>query len=171
MNVRNFVRSLVFFCAVSAAWAEDLRPPATPLVTHDPYFSVWSMADQVNAEQTKHWTGTVQSLCSLARIDGKVYRVIGSDPRGTPALEQKRLQVLPTHTIYEFEGAGIALTLTFLTPALPDNLDVLARPVTYITWSAHSTDRGGHRVRSGGHCEAIKAGATGEGRESPRPHD
>ena len=35
--------------------------------------------------------------------------------------------MLPTRTVYTFEGGGVALTLTFLTPALPDDLDVLSR--------------------------------------------
>ncbi len=126
--------------------AADFRPPAVPLVTHDPYFSIWSMADRLTDQPTKHWTGTVQSVCGLVRVDGKIYRVIGSDPKGSPALNQTSLRVLPTHTIYEFEGAGIALTLTFLTPALPNNLDILSRPVTYLTWSIRSTDSGIHKV-------------------------
>jgi hypothetical protein len=147
MSVLTFTRFLVFAgLAVLPVAAADLRPPAVPLVAHDPYFSIWSMADQLNAQPTKHWTGTTQSIDSLARIDGKLYRIAGTDPRGTPALTQKRLQVLPTHTIYDFEGAGIALALTFFTPALPDNLDVLSRPVTYVSWTAHSTDGGGHKV-------------------------
>src|SRR5579884_2495837 len=146
MDFRNLARTLVLWAAVLPITAADFRPPAVPLVTHDPYFSVWSMSDTLNAQQTKHWTGSVQSLSSLARIDGKLYRIIGTDPRGTPALEQKRLEVLPTHTVYEFEGAGIALTLTFFTPALPDNLDVMSRPVTYISWSLRSTDQGGHKA-------------------------
>ncbi len=126
--------------------AADLRPPAVPLVTHDPYFSVWSMADHLTDQPTKHWTGTVQSICGLARVDGKIYRIIGNQPKGAPALDQTSLRVLPTHTIYEFEGAGIALTLTFLTPALTSNLDVLSRPVTYLTWSIRSRDSGIHKV-------------------------
>ncbi len=105
------------------------------------------MADHLTDQPTKHWTGTVQSLTGLVRIDGKIYRVMGSEPRQSPALPQSSVQVLPTHTIYHFDGAGIALTLTFLTPALPKDLDVLSRPVTYLTWDIHSTDKGVHKVQ------------------------
>ncbi|HEX4165478.1 MAG TPA: DUF4965 domain-containing protein [Bryobacteraceae bacterium] len=127
--------------------AADIRPPAVPLVAHDPYFSIWSMADHLTDQPTKHWTGTVQSLCGVIRIDGRMYRVMGTDPKGTPALKQTSVQVLPTHTIYQFGDAGVELKLTFLTPALPKDLDVLSRPVTYLTWDVHSTDKGAHKVQ------------------------
>jgi Domain of unknown function (DUF4965)/Domain of unknown function (DUF5127)/Domain of unknown function (DUF1793)/Domain of unknown function (DUF4964) len=147
----SFVSSTAQWLAVLFMWAwqmpaADFRPPAVPLVTHDPYFSIWSMADHLMDEPTKHWTGTVQSLCGLVRVDGKVYRVIGRDPKNAPALKQTDLEVLPTHTVYRFAGAGIELTLTFLTPSLPGNLDVLSRPVTYVSWSIRSTDQGSHKV-------------------------
>lgn len=140
--------SFILLAGVLPALGAEFRPPAVPLVPHDPYLSIWSMADHLTDEPTKHWTGTVQSLCGLLRVDGKVYRVIGREPRNAPALEQTSLKVLPTHTVYQFQGAGIALTLTFLTPALPDDLDVLSRPVTYLTWSIHSTDSGIHKVQA-----------------------
>ena len=130
----------------SFALGADFRPPAVPLVTHDPYFSIWSMSDHLTDSQTKHWTGVTHSLSSLVRVDGKTYRIMGREPRSVPALEQTKLEVLPTHTIYSFQGAGIRATLTFLTPALPQDLDVLSRPATYISWSVQSADDGKHEV-------------------------
>jgi len=47
--------------------AQPLRPPAVPLVAHDPSFSIRSMTDRL----TPHWTGKPNSLAALARIDGK----------------------------------------------------------------------------------------------------
>ncbi len=126
--------------------AGSFRPPAVPLVAHDPYFSIWSMADRLTDAPTQHWTGAVHSLTSLVRIDGVAYRVMGSEPRGVAALEQTSVEVRPTTTLYEFAGAGIQLTLAFLTPALPDDLDVLSRPVTYLTWTVKATDAQPHHI-------------------------
>lgn len=124
------------------------RPPAVPLITHDPYFSVWSMADKLTDDPTRHWTGVVQSMEGLVRIDGKTYRFMGSERHNKfPALDQTSVEVLPTRTIYQFSGAGIDLTLTFLTPALPADLDVMSRPVTYLIWDAKANDAREHAVQ------------------------
>ncbi len=130
-----------------AAAETALRPPAVPLVACDPYFSIWSPADRLTDAATVHWTRARQRLTSLVRIDGKAYRVMGDEPDDVPALEQVALEVLPTRTIYRFIGGGIDLTLTFMTPALPDDLDILARPVTYLTWAVQSSDGAKHDVQ------------------------
>jgi hypothetical protein len=125
-----------------------LRPPAVPLIAHDPYFSIWSMADRLTDENTKHWTGSEQPLTGLARIDGKVFRFMGGTPRGMQAevMTQDKLELTATRTRYSFSAAGIRLDLTFLTPALPDDLDVLSRPVTYLVWEVQSVDGKTHEV-------------------------
>ena len=132
---------LVLFAALGVA---QQRPPAVPLIAHNPYFSVWSMADKLTDQDTKHWTGTPQPMVGLLRIDGKSYRFMGTQPRGVPAMEQTGLKVTPTHTIYTFEADQVRLTVSFFTPALPKDLDVLSRPVTYLTLSA--TGQGSHEV-------------------------
>jgi hypothetical protein len=129
-----------------AANAESLRPPSVPLVACDPYFSIWSPADKLTDTGTTHWTGKPQRLTSLVRIDGKAFRLMGAEPAAVPALPQTGLEVLPTRTIYTFGGAGIKLTLTFMTADLPEDLDVLSRPITYVAWEAQSTDAQKHTV-------------------------
>ena len=139
--------------AKPAADAPAFRPPAVPLVTSDPYFSIWSMADRLTDQDTRHWTRRQHPLTSLIRIDGKTYRLMGAKPERIPPLPQVGLRVLPTRTIYEFEGDHVHVTLTFMTPALPDDLSVLARPVTYLTWDVSSTGPEEHSI-------AIFAGAS-----------
>ncbi len=129
-----------------ATHAETLRPPSVPLVACDPYFSIWSPADKLTDADTTHWTGKAQRLISLVRIDGKTFRLMGAEPAEVPALPQTKLEVLPTRTIYTFGGADIQLTLTFMTADLPEDLNVLCRPVTYLTWQAQSTDAQKHKV-------------------------
>ena len=123
-----------------------LTPPAVPLVACDPYFSVWSFTDRLTDDFTRHWTGTPQALISLVRIDGKPYRLMGIDPADVPALPQRRLEVRPTQTIYEFVGAGVRITLTFTTPMIPYDLELLSRLVTYLTWKVESVDGLTHKV-------------------------
>ena len=124
-----------------------LRPPSVPLVAHDPYFSIWSNTNTLTGSQTRHWTGAEQTLSALVRVDGEAFRLMGSLPAGVPVMEQKSVKVLPTRTVYEFASDKIALTLTFTTPALPTDLPVLSRPITYLTFSVKSLDNKTHPVQ------------------------
>lgn len=122
------------------------RPPATPLVTCDPYFSIWSFRDRLNEDTTRHWTGAPHPLTAWLRIDGTLYRVMGDRPSSIPPMQQKNLDLTPTQTVYTFEDAGVELTLRFTTPALPDDLGLLSSPFTYITWEVRSSDGQDHSV-------------------------
>ena len=133
---------LAALCAVAAPAVAQaaLRPPSVPLVTDDPYLSIWSPADRLTDKATVHWTGRPHSLTSMIRVDGQAFRLMGAKPASVPALPQTALRVLPTRTIYDFENLTVHVTLTFMTPKLPSDLDVYGRPVTYLTWDVRALD-------------------------------
>ncbi len=141
----------VLLCVLNGGlWARaaetPFRPPAVPLVTFDPYLSIWSEADHLTDANTRHWTRREQALASLVRIDGKTFRLMGAEPRNAPPLPQLSVQVFPTRTLYEFAGAGVHIRLTFMTAALPHDLDVFSRPLSYVTWDVTSEDGATHDV-------------------------
>ncbi len=141
--------ALGFSLAAANARAESdhpFRPPAVPLVTFDPYLSVWSRSDKLTDETTTHWTRKPHPLVSLIRVDGKCYRLMGSEPADLPAFPQKSLSVQPTRTVYDFEDGHVHVTLTFMTPALPNDLDALTMPLSYVTWKVQSEDGAKHTV-------------------------
>jgi hypothetical protein len=106
-------------------------------------------ADSVNGDVTRHWTGAEQPLTGLVRIDGKAFRFLGGNTRGlnVPALRQERLEVTPLRTTAWLAGEGVALRVSFFTPAFPADLDVMARPVTYVEVEAGATDGQPHAVQ------------------------
>jgi|GEM_PF-2589482 hypothetical protein len=104
------------------AATEGYRPPAVPLVAHDPYFSIWSTADRLTDDRPRHWTGRPHALTALVRVDGKTFRAMGRAPREAPAMAQAGLRITPTRTAYLFEEGGVGLSLSFLTPQLIDDL-------------------------------------------------
>jgi len=93
-----------------------LRLPSVPLLLNDPYFSFWSPYDKLTDGTTKHWDNQQKAMDGLLRVDGKVYRFMGSQ-RST-----KLLAVAPMGN----KGGYKAKVRTSLTSAMTDtwmNLD------------------------------------------------
>ncbi len=145
--VMVFVSCLAGGAQAAADTAVHFRPPAVPLVTFDPYMSIWSEGNHLANHRTHYWDGRVQNLTSLVRVDGKTFRLMGNDPTTAPSLPQKSLLVLPTRTIYRFANSSIHLRLTFLTPRLPNHINAFMAPVTYIAWTVRSADGQPHKVQ------------------------
>ncbi len=75
----------------------ELRAPAYPLVTVDPYFNAWSCTDLLYEDQTRHWTEKAFPLLGVLRVDGEVYRFMGKE-----SLPLK--PILPTTKEEKWEG-------------------------------------------------------------------
>lgn len=59
---------------------------------------------------------------------------------------QKSVDVQPTQTIYTFSCGAVDLKLIFTAPMLMDNLELLSRPVNYISYEVVSNDSKTHQV-------------------------
>ena len=132
---------------LSGSTLPPLRPPSVPLVAHDPYFSVWSNSNKLYSDDTRHWTGRENSLNSMVRVDGETFRLMGREPEESASLPQTGVLVLPTRTIYTFANEKVQVQMVFLTPAIPSDLDVLSRPVTYVSYLVRSLDGKRHDVQ------------------------
>ena len=132
---------------------DKLRVPAAPLITVDPYFNTWSFADKLYDDTPRHWTGAQNTMTGILVIDGVERRFMGKiNPDSAryytepDPIEQKSLSVNPLTTHYRFECESVGLTLEFMTPLLPQNLMLLSRPISYISYSLESRDALEHDI-------------------------
>ena len=122
-----------------------MRAPAIPLITVDPFFSVWSSDENINYTTTMHWTGKSNSIIGVLNIDGIEYSFLGYY-RNLYKMEQVSLDIDALTTTAVFEKAGVRLSATFTTPVLPDDYRLLTRPVSYMALSYESLDGKTHKV-------------------------
>lgn len=102
-----------------------------PLITHDPYFSVWSAADNLYDKDTTHWCGIRQKIRGYIEIDGVQYCFMGK-PEYHKIIPQKSLDVTATATEYVFENEKLILTVRFTSPIVLSDLLLVSRPCTYV---------------------------------------
>lgn len=122
-----------------------LRAPAIPLITVDPYFSVWSADSVINHSKTEHWSGKGNSIIGTVNIDGEKLLFLGYH-RDIKKITQVSLDIDALSTTAVFENEKISLTVKFLTPLIPDDYRLLTRPVSYLEVSFKSKDGKAHDV-------------------------
>jgi hypothetical protein len=136
----------------SSGSAQMNQAPAYPLITHNPFFSIWSFTDQLQDAPTRHWTGKNQPLIGLLEVDGKMYHFLGMTGKkeeeepgylaslGIFRAVQKSIRMTATRTTFIFTCGEIDLELSFLSPLLMKDLNLLSTPVSYIHFRLKSND-------------------------------
>lgn len=107
------------------------KAASIPLVLHDPFFSIWSSADQLNGKDTSHWSGIRQKMLGYAEIDNKKYTFMSTDD-DHEKIPQTALDVTATATEYTFENEKIVLKVRFTSPLLLSDMVLVSRPCTYV---------------------------------------
>lgn len=75
------------------------RAASIPLITHDPFFSIWSPADHLYDADTEHWSGNKQRIKGHIFVNGKKYAFLGNKEVGD-IIPQKSIDVTATATEY-----------------------------------------------------------------------
>jgi hypothetical protein len=129
---------------------DPVRPPAIPLVVRSPYLSTWLAADNLPGTWPTFWTGRITAMAGLATIDGTSFLFLGAPglPNANPFPTMRQISVTTTATKSEFvlQRAGIELTVTFLSPVSPGDLQRQSQPLSYIAMTARSIDSKSHKV-------------------------
>lgn len=107
------------------------RASSIPLVTHDPFFSIWSSVDHLYDNDVVHWCGARQKMRGYLTVDGKTYSFLG-DKEIHDVLPQKSIDVTATATEYIFENDEVILKCRFTSPLILDDMLLVSRPCTYI---------------------------------------
>jgi len=79
--MKKILLATFLILACCSLHAQERKAPAYPLITHSPYFSIWSFSDTLNSSSTKHWTGKDQSLIGMISVDGDIYRFLGKEDK------------------------------------------------------------------------------------------
>ena len=131
---------------------KTFRAPAVPLITHDPMFSMWSFSDKLTDDTIRHWDGRRRHMFGVLIIDNIVYNFMGKVHTedhyhpGYRVMEQTGCEIRPMSTVYTFENELVNLELTFTSPLLLNDLMILSRPVSYISYRITPKDTAQHNI-------------------------
>jgi hypothetical protein len=137
---------LVFLlaCIASTAFC-SLRPPSVPLLLQSPEINVWSNSDTLQSAVPTRWEGSAADWVAIARVNEQSFLLMGSPSPPWAAMPlqvatQTSVTVRSTRTIYTFTAAHALINITFTSPLLLDDWELLSRPAHYVTVSAASDD-------------------------------
>ena len=122
-----------------------LRPPAIPIISIDPYFTVWSPSNNLYDSDLQHWSAKPNTIKGTVTVDGDEMRFMGTGE--APAMKQTEFNMTAAVTSYTFECDRISLELSFFSTPFTDDLYRLSRPVSYMTAKYSAKDGKAHSVK------------------------
>jgi hypothetical protein len=136
--------------ALASSPVPGFRPPAVPLFTQSPLVNVWSRADALTGAVPTQWTGSAIEMAAMVRVDNAAFLLMGDATASgaPPAAQQLSVTVMATQTYYCFRAGGVFVNLTFASPLITSDYELLSRPAHYVTFSVASADGAAHAVQT-----------------------
>ena len=116
----------------------ERKLPSYPLFLKDPYFSLWSPTDELNASFPKVWWGETKPAYGFVRTEEGTFCFLGEAekvlPFGVKKAVQTAIDVTSFTTDYLFKAGKAVLKLSFVSPLLPTDPDMISMPVCYMKY-------------------------------------
>lgn len=118
---------------------KDKRLPAYPLLVKDPYFSFWMPADNPTESDVAFWHGEPKPIVGIIRVDGVEYGFLGKG-QGV-ALLLKSTEITAFGTKYTFAHGDFVFEVEYVSPLLPNDIDIMSLPVAYVNYAFKSENK------------------------------
>lgn len=127
-----------------------IKLPTYPLITIDPFMSIWSSSEALYGKDTQIWHGQKKGLHGTVFVDGTdSFCFMGIPEKGEPVISQTALDVTPLVTAYVFQNEILKLTVKFWTPLIIDDIYKLSLPISFIDYEAEFLDGNEHKISVG----------------------
>ena len=125
-----------------------IRPPAAPLIVRSPYLSTWQTSTASPGTWQTFWNGDTTAMAGIVRIDGASFVFAGDPSIGAAgaALEQTLLTLTATRSVFTLQSRGVQITLEYLSPIEPGDLQRQSIPMAWVLVTARSIDGASHDV-------------------------
>ena len=120
--------------------------PSYPLITIDPYCSVWLPGDKLNKTDAELWAGFLRRMTGYIHIDGTRRRFLGRGNFCDEYVWQTDRDITPLVSIFTLESDEIKLKVRFWSPMFPDEIYKLSLPCGFIDYEVESTDGKAHDI-------------------------
>lgn len=127
-----------------------IKLPSYPLITIDPFMSIWSSSETLYGKDTQIWHGQRKSIHGTVSVDGTAFFCFMGIPENSETvIEQTDLDVTPLITTYVFRNEMLRLTIKFWTPLIIDDIYKLSLPVSFMDYDAEFLDGKEHKISVG----------------------
>lgn len=118
--------------------------PSYPLFVKDPNFSLWKSGEILNDGDVETWYGEAKPIYGFVKLDGATYCFMGESSRfqalGVIPAKQLSVYVTAFTTDYVFEIGKAKLSLSFVSPLAPTDMQMISMPVCYVNYDIQGAD-------------------------------